>query len=340
MRPAPLRFVAVVTLALPLATPGLAQAPVRSVVPIREVVIRPQGTPRYVITVTVNGVPMDAGVDTGSLGLRLLPRAVDHARVTVAGPADHYGYGSGVVLDGPDTTATVGIGDLKGAITLQAVRSVGCRDNKADCPANRLTPARYGLMGSGQPNQGFPAIIGVRLVTGKIPHPLVALGARRWIVHLPARGGTGALILNPDARDVAGFVPLRNGAGHAGTVAGCLMVARPNAQRICGPTLWDTGAPAIQVKNAPRPPAWQQGVAAEMRFETADGSPAPGLALQAGDPDHGGKSSFDPAPRQPGVSISAGTMPFYAYDILYDSQADSMAIRPNADQRGFPHAIR
>lgn len=321
--------------------PAAAQVAVRSVVPIREVVIRPIGTPRYVITVTVNGVPMEAGLDTGSLGLRLLPRAVARAGIAAGGAGYTYGYGSGVVLDGPDARALVRIGASQARIAVQAVARVTCRKGAQKCPAGHLEPGAYGLMGSGQAGQGFPAIIGVRLESGTIDHPLSVLGVKRWIVHLPARGGGGgALILNPDARDTAGFVPLRNGADGKGTVAGCIMVARPDARQICGPTLWDTGAPGIGVKNAPRPPAWQEGVPAEMRFVTSDGTREPRIAFRAGDRDHGGQATFAAAPQRTGPYVSAGTMPFYAYDMLYDATTGQMAIRPNPDQRGLPQAAR
>lgn len=328
--------------AVSAAIPSLADAQDgRSVVPIREVVIRPIGTPRYVITVTVNGVPMEAGLDTGSVGLRLLPHAVRRAGVSATGPGYAYGYGSGVVLRGPDVQANVRIGGSQRDIALQAVRLVGCRDGGNRCPAGTLTPQQYGLMGSGQPGQGFPAILGIRLESGQSVNPLTALGVQRWIVHLPARGGGGgALILNPDARDRAGFVPLRTGVDRSGTVASCLMVARPDARQICGPTLWDTGAPGIAVKNAAAPSAWQAGVAAEMRFVTSDGSHEPRVAFRAGDREHGGHADFARAPQRSGVYVSAGTMPFYAYDMLYDSGSGTMAIRPNTAQRGLPQAIR
>jgi len=327
---------------LPAALPsGVKAQGERSVVPIREVVIQPIGTPRYVITLVVNGVPMEAGLDTGSVGLRLLPRAADRANVRASGPGYAYGYGSGVVLRGPDVQANVRIGKSEQGITLQAVRSAGCRDGGNRCPAGKLTPQHYGLMGSGQPGRGFPAILGIRLESGQSVNPLTALGVQRWIVHLPARGsGGGALIFNPDARDMAGFVPLRTGVDRSGTVAGCLMVARPDARQICGPTLWDTGAPGIAVKNAAAPPAWQAGVAAEMRFVTSDGSRYPRIAFRAGDRNHGGHADFARAPQRAGLYVSAGTLPFYAYDMLYDAVSGTMAIRPNTAQRGLPRAIR
>jgi len=332
---------AITLVATYMASPARGQAPTRSVVPIREVDIQPEGTPRYVIRVVVNGVAMDAGLDTGSVGLRLLPRAVAKAGIVATGPSYTETYGSGVVLDGPNAAASVQIGALQHRIGLQAVHDVGCKAGGDGCNAHpgTLDPAQYGLMGLGHPGQGFPAIIGVRLAPGNVEHPLKGLGAQRWIIHLPPRqGGGGALILNPNEDDVAGFVPLATASAPRGAVNGCVMIARPDARRICGGILWDTGAASITVKNAPRPPAWVPNAIAEMHFASNGGTPGPALAFRTGDRAHGSEARFEPA-NTTGTMIQAGVMPFYAYDMLFDANG-GIAIRPTADQSGLPRAIR
>ncbi|GAA0660053.1 hypothetical protein FHT00_002895 [Sphingomonas insulae] len=318
--------------AVVLAPAVAAQSAPRSVVPIREVDIRPIGTPRYAIEVVVNGTPMLAGLDTGSTGLRLLPRAAALARIAPGGEPERYDYGSGVLLDGHQARADVAIGGARSMVTVQAVDRVGCNARKPDCPASHLAPADYGLMGSGQAGQGFPAIIGIRLDAGRVGNPLPRMGVHRWIVHLPQRGGGGGtLILNPDARDTAGFVPLRAGAANAhGTVAGCVALALPGARQACGPTLFDTGAPGITVLHADRPPAWQPGRRARLLLDPAQGGRSPVVGFVTGDQAHGANTSFQPEAGSQTV-VHAGTLPFYAFDVLFDADSTMIAVRPNPD---------
>lgn len=330
---------ALVANALAIALPATAQEAPRSVVPIREVVIRPAGTPRYAVTIVVNGVPIETGLDTGSIGLRILPRAVAHAGVVAEAQTVRYSYGSGVQLDGHRATVDLAIGAARGRVPVQAIERVSCA-NGGSCPASRVPPAAYGLMGSGRPGQGFQAIMGTRLNGGDIPNPLTAMGIRRWIVHLPARGGRGGvLILNPDAHDVAGFVSLRHGAGEPGTVAGCAMIARPDARRFCGPTLLDTGESGLHIRGAARPPGWQRGLPARLVLPSAAGDGAPTVAFRTGDEPDGAETQFQPG-RGTGLSLNAGTLPFYAYDVLFDQQRDSIAVRPNQSSNGTVRAER
>ena len=126
--------------ALVTATGARAQEAPRSIVPIREVDIRPIGTPRYVIEIVVNSAPMMAGLDTGSIGLRLLPRAAARARVAPDGEAETYSYGSGVELDGRRVEADVAIGGARGRVAIQAIDRVTCVARQSDCPAARVAP--------------------------------------------------------------------------------------------------------------------------------------------------------------------------------------------------------
>ncbi|SEK25478.1 hypothetical protein SAMN05216382_0053 [Sphingomonas palmae] len=327
-----IRPVAVIAAGILTATGAQAQEAPRSIVPIREVDIRPVGTPRYVIEFVVNGAPMMAGLDTGSTGLRLLPRAAARARVAPGGEAETYSYGSGVELDGRRVDADVAIGGARGRVAIQAIDRVTCVARQPDCPAARVSPDAYGLMGSGQPGQGFPAIIGIRLMSGRVDNPFRALGVRRWIVHLPQRGGgAGALVLNPEARDLAGFVPLQPGAANPrGTVAGCVSLAIPGAERLCGPTLLDTGAPGLTVLDRSAPPRWQEGARARIDFAPTRGSPPPALGFVAGDKAHGAHATFKPGGSDR-VTIHAGTLPFYAYDVLFDADSNTIAVRPNLE---------
>ena len=319
-------------------TPAIAQSAQRSVVPIREVVIHPIDTPRYVVTVTINGMPFEVGLDTGSVGLRLLPKAVERAGVIPGSQPARYSYGSGVQLDGQVATADIQIGSAKGKVTLQAVERVSCVAQKKNCPATYVSPAEYGLMGSGQPGQGFQAIMGTRLNNGDIPNPLTALGIRSWIVHLPQRGGSGGeLILNPDKSDLAGFVPLRNDTGIPGTVVGCAMIDRADALQLCGSMLLDTGAPGVAIHGAERPLGWQPSVPARLVLAGATGIKARSVVFRTGDKLNGGNTDFEPG-RGNGISMNAGTLPFYAYDVLFNQEHNEISVRPNGSGSDAVHA--
>ncbi|OPB02759.1 hypothetical protein ACTACV_27330 [Pseudomonas syringae] len=318
-----------------LASSAIAEQAQRSVVPIREVLIEPSGTPRYSLTVTINGRPIEVGLDTGSVGLRILPAATLSAGVTQGVQPAIYSYGSGVQLDGTIAYTDIQIGTVKGKIAVQAVERVSCVAGK-NCPAATLTAAQYGLMGSGQAGQGFQAIMGTRLNTGNVPNPLTAIGVHSWIVHLPQRGGSnGELILNPDQNDLAGFITLQRDTKTPGTVVACTMVDRPGALRFCGPTLLDTGAPGLAIRGAERPPGWQPGAQARITLMSSAGDENPSVVFLAGDKRNGAKTRFEPS-KGNGVSVNAGTLPFYAYDVLFDQEHGEIAVRPNR----FAQAVR
>ena len=100
-----------------------------------------------------------------------------------------------------------------------------------------------------------------------IDHPLIAVGARRWIIELPrpGDGAPGRLILNPSDQEVSGFTMLRlvggfreqDGGGLYDSVYGCLRNEATRGQ-VCGPVALDTGAFSVRVLNASLP-AWAEG---------------------------------------------------------------------------------
>lgn len=175
------------------------------------------GDIRFTVRVSVGGgAPIDAMLDTGSFGLRVLARAIAPTQYTATGITRGYGYGSGVVYRGPLAKAVVTIG---GATTgtpvgIQVVQSVMCAAAKPDCPASRVTPADYGIGGDGLRREGFDAILGISLRGSDAPdaaiNPLSVIGSRRWIIILPEPGVAtpGRMIINPAADDVAGFHPV------------------------------------------------------------------------------------------------------------------------------------
>lgn len=176
------------------------------------------GDIRFAVSVRVgSGAPMDAMLDTGSFGLRVLAHALSPKQYQPIGIVRGYGYRSGVVLRGPLATAQVTIGEATTGtpISIQVVQSVFCNVRQPTCPASRVSPADYRIGGDGLPREGFDAILGISLRGSDAPgaalNPLSTMGRRRWIVILPRPGATapGWLIINPDADEMAGFHTVR-----------------------------------------------------------------------------------------------------------------------------------
>lgn len=175
------------------------------------------GEIRFTTAIRVgNGAPIDAMVDTGSFGLRVLARALNPAQYKDTGILRNYGFGSGVVLNGPLATAAVTIGplNLPGLTNIQIVQSVSCRETAPHCPASKVTPDAYGIGGDGLPHEGYNAILGLSLRSPATPdaaiNPLLRFENKRWIVMLPRPNSSenGRLIINPDATEMAGFHPV------------------------------------------------------------------------------------------------------------------------------------
>jgi hypothetical protein len=185
----------------------------RTVVPISQHRLL-NGDVRFTVPVRIgNGRVIEAMLDTGSFGLRVMSRALASSQYEPTGIVRSYGYGNGVVLRGPLARATVAIGNAtsRGPINIQVVQSVGCRPSRPRCPASRVSAEDYGIGGDGLPHAGYDAIVGVSMRFSRAPgaatNPLVALGDERWIVVLPKPGTSksGELIVNPTPSDIAGF---------------------------------------------------------------------------------------------------------------------------------------
>jgi hypothetical protein len=317
----------VIILAL-LSMTVAAANPVRSEVPIKEVVLS-DGTRRYTIPLTVAGHNVDAGLDTGSVGLRVLPDAAEGAKPT--GSDRVYSYGAGTELEGPEAKAVVAVGDVAAPIDIQAVRSIGCTRARQNCPASKLSPAQFGIQGDGLPGEGFRAIMGTGLGHADLPNPLGALGVRRWIVELPRPGevGAGRLILNPSEQEVAGFVSLaltnKGRDRQADWLRACLSQAS-DSNPICAPTLIDTGAPGLQVVNERARP-WVEGTAGRLIFQEADGASAAAIDFKSGMRNQASHLTFTQDERVSGARIRSGLIAYFAYSVLYDADRGTIAFR-------------
>jgi hypothetical protein len=321
------RLLALLFAALVLASASAVLAqPVRSEAPIRESVLS-NGARRYAVAVRVGRTELLAALDTGSTGLRILPGVLQPADARPSEEAETYGYASGSRYEGVASEAAMAIGGLSGVAPVHLIRTIGCYDYLPHCPASRTTLDKYGIASDGLPGEGFKAILGIDMAPGRVSNPLMAMGAKRWIVELPRPGeGAGRLILNPSDAEVAGFVmaPLaapyahERGGGLHDAMPGCL-VNRAARARACGVVLMDTGAPGLAVANGGlQDPPWPDGATAELElFDTVGG-----LAIEApfvlGDRDLGTHLSYRRESRIFGTVIYAGTAPYFAYSVLYD----------------------
>ena len=344
----PVRHALLLAATLAVAPPAGAQtsspAAARSEVPIREVV-QSDGMRRYAVAITVGGTAIVAGLDTGSPGLRILPGVLKPDDVQAQGGSTTISYGAGARLDGPVARARVRIGEASGEAPVQLVARVGCAPDKPNCAAGRIPLKDYGVQGDGLPGEGFKAILGLNTADNDVPAPLKAMGVRRWIVELPRPGenAVGRLVLNPDDAEVADYVRrpmLALGGGLHDAVEGCLQRlprdAAP-AKSWCGAVSFDTGAPGIIVqtdrRDAPLPP----GTAGAL-VVTRDGKPVAAAGFQSEQRSQGSHLSFrEPLPKLPGVTaIRAGTLPYFAWSVLYDPSAGVVGVKPRPQAPGGP----
>jgi hypothetical protein len=329
-------------LGLLLVSPSVAFAAERIEVPIHQRVLS-DGNIRYFVNVSVAGSrPIAAMVDTGSTGLRILPNVVPNsAFASISDQASVYGYGSGVRLNGVVATLGASLGPLSGTepIPVQLVRTVDCFPKQPRCNASRMSPGDYRIGGDGLPKEGFEAILGNGMGSGPVDNPLRRLGAQTWIVILPRPGGghPGALILNPDASESAGFTlfptehrlkNLSGGAVFHDGIPGCLVIEK-SGKRICGSTLLDTGAPGISISshNPADRGGWTKGDRFAIAFKNRQGGEVQ-ANFQAG---AGRPSQFTAsAPADASQSethISAGTVPYFLFSVFYDDQRQLIGLR-------------
>lgn len=297
------------------------------------------GLPIYGIPVRVGGTMVEAGLDTGSVGLRVMARALRPGDARPAGSAETYTYSSGVTLPGQAGATRLAFGDHAGAARIQLIETVGCVETRQDCPG-KGNPADYRVEGRGIAHAGFLAIAGLRLPRQRpdsIDNPLVETGARGYVIDLPRLGEpVGRLAIDPGPRETRGFVKLPNAhevfpndpSVRPTTVPGCIL-NKDTGREICGTILFDTGAPGIEV-TLPSPATYKWDVGTASRLVLGDGRKHE-IATEefiAGPMQNSSVSFTKPNPRLERASISIGVTPFFAFSVLYQPHRHGIAIRP------------
>lgn len=301
-------------LALLIATPAVAQ---QVEVPIKAVTLS-NGDRRYAITLTVNGQPIEAGLDTGSTGLRILAASLPGG-AGLRGESVRISYGSGVEFTGPAVGVSLGVGALPTRKAKVArIDKVACVARVPDCAAReKVDAADYRIQGDGLPGEGFVAIMGIGMRADPVGNPLVALGVKRWIVELPRPGDTapGRLILNPDEAEVAKF---RQFAFIRDTnqVAGCI-VAADNSAKVCAPAMIDTGANGLRVQGGTEAQILPRGTPGTI--VVGDERATASMPVVIGRRDQAAGMRLYPSRRPGELSLSLGIAPYFHWSVLYDA---------------------
>jgi len=305
------------------ATPAASSSPAaqpRVEVPIAQVDYG--GDRRYTVTVDIAGHPVQAGVDTGSTGLRVLPRAMPPEGKK--GERVHYGYSSGIGLDGHVISVPLALGAVAGEAKVMGVERVSCDHPEAQCGKFHLDIASYGIQGDGVPGQGFPAILGIGFRPDTVANPLVELGVHRWIVELPrpGDGGHGRLILNPTDEETAGYQRLKL-SGDGNQIDGCLVATSANG-KACAPMVFDSGAPGIRLMGLTGTP-WPRGTAVDVQL--TDGKRKAEMPLVIGRRDLASAMMIQPGAQGRPPMISLGLAPYFHWSVLYDADAHQIGLR-------------
>ena len=335
----------VLAVALILLAGVAAEAQIRSEVPLRLVMLS-NGDRRFSISLKVGSTVIEAGLDSGSTGLRILPGALQPADAEGTGDSDHYAYGSGTEFIGETGKGSLAVGDASGTISLQLIKSKDCVNGIPNCPASKIPMERFGIQGDGIPGAGFKAIFGVNMAEAEINNLLAAIGVKRWIIELPRTPtDTGRLVLNPDEDEIKNFVMLpildtyrsqRGGLHDA--VTGCL-VNQVSKVNVCGALMMDTGAPGIMVTNGGLGgESWPDGTPAALGFY--DGrTPRAIESLTIGLREHASRLTFNHEEKMRGVVIYAGLSPYFAFDVLYDPQNRAIGLKPRSAISNSPTGI-
>ena len=301
-----------------------AAAAARVELPVREVDL-PNGDRRFTTTVMIDGQPVEVGIDTGSPGLRVLPRGLSATGGAAKGPRLSYSYGAGTGFDGMAITVPIAAGTIGGKVTVMRITGVGCTRAHPDCPVAHADLSAYGIQGDGLPGRGFAAILGIRLQDDPIANPFVQLGIRRWIVELPRTAAeTGRIVLDPDDAEIAAYqsVPV----AEDGTTTGCLI----GPDKICGRAFFDSGAAGMRVIRSARFVPWPDGTPADITIGA--GTAEQRMRVTIGRRDQASALHYVPA----GVDtrLSFGFAPYYHWSVLYDAEHHRIGLKPRSPTNG------
>lgn len=316
--------------------PGAAMAQgAQSEIPIRQVVLS-NGVRRYAVPIRVGSTELLAGLDTGSVGLRIISSALKQGDDRTSSHHDVASFGAGTKLSGLIATAVVSVGHLRRRTTIQLVQEVGCNSINPGCAAGRIPPKDYGILGDALPGEGFKAILGVNMAHAEIPSLFKGVGAQRWIIDLPRPGERrGRIVLNPTDAQAAGFLNLsiipsysRTILGFHDAVPGCL-VNKHTQEQICGSVVFDTGKTGILVlSHKVRDHVWTKNTSTQLQFSNGSASAKVRENLVSGKRASKSALTFWPHDLGPRPVILAGAIAYLGLSVLYDPSRGTVGFRP------------
>lgn len=274
---------AFVLLSLTLGLPqAFAQTLPRIVIPIHAKLMANDGL-RYSVTLTIGGKPVETMLDTGSVGLRVMPGVLNADNVERLNKPEHVQYASGVQLDGELVRTQVGLGGITMSTVVQQVESATCNAIRPHCIASKA-PIEQFRMGGDPVSAGYKAILGIGMTRSSAPNPLLAMG-KSWIVILPRPHDSepGTLIINPLNAETNGFrqialpaQPPKPGDTHQywkdSEIDGCLE-RLDTGEKVCGKNIIDSGSEGFIYFSAD-PQAqekWPDGTPVHYTLTLADG---------------------------------------------------------------------
>lgn len=304
-----------VLMALSAAAPALGQ---RATHPVHMVQLS-NGDRRFTMTLMIDGKPVEVGIDTGSTGLRILPRGLGAASFAKRGSRITYSYGADTGFAGEAITVPLAAGALSGSVKVMRITGVGCVAQHPDCPVAHLDLSTYGLQGDGIPGQGFAAILGIRLKGDPVANPFEQLGVKRWIVELPRDSSQeGKIVLDPDENDLASYARIDVDAD--GTTPGCLI----EPQKVCGRAFFHSGAAGLRVMRAQTFQPWPNGTPATI--EVGGGAQRQTMTVAVGRRDEASALLHEPG--GPETRLSLGIAPYFHWSVLYDAEHRQIGIKP------------
>ena len=214
----------------------------------------------FVTKVKIGATEVEALVDTGSSGLRVVDGVVPAGDLaTRTDTAVQAAYGSGTVVTGVVATANVTLGGLVTAapIKIEVVTDVHCTDAKPNCPVASTTIDQFAFKGGA--GGTYKAIIGVGMRNGpnsqQVANPIAQLPTKpAFLIDVGAYGTTtGVLRIGPTPAQVAAFktithaalpngVALDNGVGAFDDRQNPICVVNTTQNKtFCLPALLDSG---------------------------------------------------------------------------------------------------
>jgi hypothetical protein len=309
----------------------------RIVVPIHA--LERHGTVRYWIPVTIGGKTVEALFDTGSTGLHVMSNAINGGDVTPTGGDSRNSYSNGQTLHGDIATATVSLGASapQQMIKIDVVQSISCDAPIKRCqtPANKRHANAGELIGEGNYSAIFGASMPSPSLQRPVGNPLVKFGDA-WIVRLPGHGEkTGALIINPDANDLKGFVLYpagqgpNQGGGRDNPIPGCLGI-EGSSKQYCGPFVFDTGMSSVFVITTQDLHILRSGTKVTMAFgEGSDHALKAGFKVDDAQMNPA-RVAIGPFPNfhQAPTRVLIGVEGYEHFSVLYDYKNGQIGLKP------------